>query len=254
MKTFFIILAILYLSFLIYMIVLHGFRKTWGVIRYTLVYIVLIPAQILSLLFPISWVLRGLGKWSLIFWLVMDDGRFDKTKTKQNGYANDYWVYIKARGKIRETFLIALEWHVRRNRIYNLLELFAVPQTDFKVGNNDIHSVEFVIDKLYKNNKRKTKVKQDGLWVASAGLKYIPKDKNDDPWQVNQGDTISIKTSILGTGFIWYYVGRWLSFRYSQCRVVKYPFIKPYYRTLKFGTNAKRYTFTIKHQQIKNWK
>ena len=257
-RTILILLMVVYLTFSIYWIVILGFKKTWAINRYALVYLVLFPAQILCLLFPIAWLLRGLGKWNP-FWIVMDDTRFEiSDKNIEDGffnvYANDYWVYIQDRNRTEETFKIAIEWHIRRNRVWNLQEIFSVPKTDFKLGNNDIHVTDFEIDNLYKNNKEKTRVIQDGIWVSSAGLKYIPKRPEDDPYQVNSGDIISIKTSILGTGYIWYTVGRWFSFRYSQCRIVKYPFIKPYYRTVRFGTNGSRYQFTLKHQNIKPWK
>ena len=226
-------------------------KKLWSIIRYILVFVFVTPFHLLSPLVVVGYWIDKIPIIRYLVWILMDYTRFDKSKP--SGYSNDYWVYIQDRGKTKETWLIAIEWHIKRNRVWNLHELFAVPKTEMTVGNQDIHVTQFVVDNLYKNNEDKTRVIQDGLYVATAGLKYIPKRPEDDIWQVNNGEIISIKTSVLGTGFIWYRIGKWYSFRYSQCKEVKYPFLKPYYRTLRFGTNAKRYSFTIKHQAVKKW-
>ncbi len=223
-----IILALVGLNFLVFL-VLYGFKKSWAVTRWLLIYTVIAPAQLLSLLFPFAWIFRFMGKWNP-FWIVMDDSRIDKTK--DSGYANDYWVVIQDAGKTKETFWIAFWWHIKRNRVYNLLNLFKVPDSTMynsdgkKIGNNFINNVDFISNNLYKNDKNKTPIAQDGNWVTMAGLKYIPKRKGDDIFQVNQGDEISIKTSIIGKGGMFYGVGNWLSFRWSYCKIVNYLFFK----------------------------
>ena len=215
------------------------FKKSYAIIRYVFVYLVLFPAQLLALLFPLAWVLRWMGKFNPL-WIVLDDSRVG---------AEDYRIWLS---NYKFKPLGVLLWHVKRNRVWNLVEFFKVKNGNPETGNQNIEVVEYVRNGLYKNNKDLTHVEQDGIYVASAGLKYIPKNEDDNIWQVNSGDIINRLTSILGTGFIWYKAGNWFSFRYSQCRIVNYGIWKGY-RTLRFGTNSKRYTFTIKHQKDKTW-
>ena len=169
----------------------------------------------------------------------MDDSRLT---------GEDYRIWLSDHGAQKETWWLSYKWHMR-NRVWNFNNLFKVKNW----YDNTWEIMEFVKDELYKNYEPPTKVQQDLYWVETAGLKFIPQNEIDDIWQVNDGDEISKKTSILGTGFIWYKIGDWYSFRYSQCKIVNYGFWKGY-RTLKFGTNAKRFTFTMKHQKIKPWK
>jgi hypothetical protein len=200
-------------------------------------------------MFPISWIFRGFGKNSP-FWIWMDDSRFnDKT---YNGFMPDYSAYLILNGsEDEETFWIAYKWHLR-NAVWNLKSLLKPTMLPFKIdGNNNIIVIETVIDELYNYNDNS--IPQDSKWEAIAGLKYIPIDTNQDKWQVNQGDEISIETSILGTGFIWYEVLGDLSFKYSQCIEVNYLFWKGY-RTIQLGTSQSGFRFTVKHQAIKPWK
>jgi len=251
-----VLLALIVLNFLVFWL-LYGFRKSWAVTRWLGLFILIMTAQPLALLFPIAWVLKGLGKKALLFWWVMDDSRFDEKGW--NGYANDYWIFIQDRKKTKETFLIALSWHIGRNRVYNLVNLFKVPNSerfnsDGKlIGNNFIRDVEYISDNLHKNDKDKTKMIQDGNWVVMAGLKYIPARKEDDIYQANAGEILSIKTSIIGDGGIWYGVVNWHSFRWSYCKEVKHLFFWKRWRTIKIGTNSNRPVIVIKHQKIKQW-
>lgn len=253
-----IVLGLIALNFLIFTL-LYGIKKSWSVTRWLLQTIgVIAPAQILSLLSIFGY---WLDRWKFtrwITWVAMDDSRFNKDT--ESGYANDYWVVIQDAGKTKETYWIFLQWHIWRNRIHNVSDLFKVPNSDRynadgkKIGNNFIDNVGFITDNLYKNGESFNQlVPQDGNWVVTAGLKYIPKRPEDDIWQVNKGDIISRKTSILGDGGIWYEVGDWLGWRWSYCKEVKFLFFWKRWRTIKLGYNSSRPTITMKHQKIKAW-
>lgn len=256
----------------------YGIRKSWVWHRFIFVFFFIGFMQMFSVLSPIAWFALKTKKYIITYplywllWFVLDDSRIDKST--ESGYANDYWVYIQDRGETKETFKIFLKWHFKRNRVWNFLELFKIPQASFKTGNQKITNVEFIKDNLYKNDDDSTKVKQDGIYVASAGLKYIPKRVGDNIWQINVGDFISIKTSILGFGFIYYEIiylknGKektWYGFRYSRCEYIEFrwirfkrklAFIELYtwkgYRTLKLGTNSVRYYLSLKYQISKEW-
>lgn len=250
MKTILIITTGVALLYFIALTASLGIKKAWAFYRWFLVFFLVGLFGLLTewIMFHPAWFLRN-TKLKILGWLWMDNSRFDKT----GKLAEDYRIWLAKRSPFKiETWWLAYSWHMR-NRVWNLLEAFKVPNGNPLIGNQFITITEFVTDKLYKNDDNHTKVAQDTEFVATAGLKYIPKNATDNIWQVNQGDIISIKTSILGTGFIFYKVGNWLSFRYSQCKIVNYGFAK-YYRTIKLGTGATRYTFTIKHQKIKEWK
>ena len=185
------------------------------------------------IMFHFAWFTRNTTILNKVFWVWMDDSRIG---------AEDYRVWLKGS---EETWWLAYKWHLR-NKVWNLNELFKVPP-QFLSGTI---ITKYVINKLYMNNK---KVNQGGYWPQFAGLKFIPTNEDDNIWQVNQGDVISKRTSILGTGYIWYKIGKWQSFRYSQCKIVDYGFWKGW-RTIKLGTNNYRYVLTVKHQKIKDWK
>ena len=191
-------------------------------------------------------------KW--ILWIFMDDGRLDKDRP--NGLAKDWDIFLQQRGldgenwKVLKFWIAIYEW-LTRNRVYNLLELFPVKNGDPLVGNQFITNVDIVIDELYKNTLPTQKMSQDSLWVVTAGLKYIG-TKDQDPYQVNQGDIISTKTSVLGTGLMYYDAGGTYYPRYSHCKVVNY-WIWKGYRTVVLGVNSNRNAFKIKHQKIKPW-
>ena len=215
--------------------------KIKGFLRWGFVILVVGLFGILTewLMFHFGWITRNIPYLNKLFWPWMDYSRL---------VGEDYRVWLSNRGATKETWWLAYKWHLR-NKVWNLNNLFKVPNP----YENDWEVVEFVIDNLHKNNLEQTKVIQDGYWVASAGLKYIPQHEEDNIWQVNEGDVLSKVTSIIGTGYIWYKVGDWYSFRYSQCKIVNYGVWKGW-RTLKMGTNHKRFSLTMKHQQIKPWK
>lgn len=260
------ILLVIYLLFIIYIIIKYEWWKVKVILRWLNTFILYILAHILIPFYPIAYATRK-SKYRLFSWL-LDDGRFNlKVELTNTGveiikYAKDYRIWLTLKGYTEETWMSAFRWHIGRNRLYNLLEKFIVYNGKPLVGNQFITVIENTIDNLYKNDKNKTPIAQDGIYVATAGLKYIGK-KGQDLFQVNQGEIISIKTSILGTGLIWYRVEykdkngkiKYINyFRYSQCKIVKYPLFGSYYRTLKFGTNSSRNTFTVKHQLLKTWK
>ncbi len=253
-----IVLGLIALNFLIFLL-LYGVKKSWSVTRWLLQTIgVITPAQILCVLSILGYWFDRVKALRWITWVAMDDSRFNKNN--ESGYANDYWVFIQDAGKTKETYWIFLKWHIGRNRTHNIADLFKVPNSDRynadgkKIGNNFIAEVEFISDNLYKNGVSFNQaVVQDGNWVTMAGLKYIPKREGDDIWQVNKGDIISRKTSILGDGGIWYGVGNWLGWRWSYCKEVKFMFFWKRWRTIKIGYNSSRPVITMKHQRIKTW-
>jgi hypothetical protein len=217
------------------------------------------------LMFNFAWLLRHKGKNSWLWWW-MDDER-----EAEEGWAPDYSSYIISKGgnpnAKKENFWIAWNWHTR-NAVWNLKRSkFLVDSTPAEVGNNNIEVHSIPIDKLFKLNhgdklrgNYKTYLKQDTEWVVDAGLKYIPKFPWEDIWQVNSGDEISYRTSILGEGLIWFYAkGKdKLMFRYSECRIVEYKIfgirIWKGWRTIKLGYGSKSYVMTVKFQKIRPWK
>ena len=223
-------------------------------IRYILVYFVLAPAQVLALLFPLAWVLRFLGKFNPL-WIVLDDTRLDSTRP--SGYAKDYEIWLR---DFKYQWLGVLLWHVRRNRVWNLLEMFKVPKYSGSYGNQNIVILEYYKDNLFATNDSgfEYHLEQDGGYTVSAGLKYIPKHPDDDIWNVNRGDEISYRTSVLGEGYILYrdVESGWVGYRYTSCKKVKHwiHFGKEMWHTKFFGSNGQRYSFKWKYQKLKPWK
>jgi len=211
------------------------------------------------LIFPFAWIFKSKGTSSLLWWW-MDDEREAK-----EGWAPDYSSYILRKGGHpnykKENFWIAYKWHTR-NAVWNLKRSkFLVDSTPAEVGNNNIERSNVVTDKLFKLNEDfRTHLEQDGVWIQSAGLKFMPKFPWEEKWQVSQGDEISYETSIIGEGFMWFYAkGKdKLMFRYSQCKIVTYKIfgirIWKGWRTVVIGYDTKSYVLTVKFQKIKPWK
>ena len=214
------------------------------------------------LMFNFAWLDRKKGRDSWL-WIWMDDERF----TEDGGYAPDYSSYILTKGgnpnALKENWWIAWNWHTR-NSVWNLKRhKFLVDSTPAEVGNNNIDPVKVVVDKLVKFNSdgTTTLLDQTGIYVIDAGLKFIPKFPWEDVWQVNTGDEISHRASIIGKGMMWFYAKDkdQLMFRYSVCEIHQYKlfwFIPIWkgWRTIKLGYGNKSYVMTIKHQKIKPWK
>ena len=182
--------------------------------------------------FP-AWIFRNVKLSPFWFW--MDNSRL--SNTTESGYAEDYEIALNGK---KENIWRAYSWHMR-NRVWNLNDLFKVPKGKVVV-------TKMIADNLTMNGK---KVDQLLGWTPMATLKYW-KDGVEGS-NVNKGEYISKKHSILGKGYFKYRIGKWKSFRYSECKIVNY-LIWRGYRTLKFGTNEKRYAFTIKHNKIREWK
>lgn len=178
------------------------------------------------------------------FWWWLDDSRF--SSIRESGYSEDYEIHLKGK---KETLWTAYGWHLR-NRVWNLDSLFKPKKQIILKGNQNIKVVEFIYDNLHKFDVESTRIKQDGIYEAFAGLKYWKGGVST--WNTNNGNMISIEKSIIGKGFIWYKAGKWFGFRYSECKMVNYGFWKGW-RTLKFGTNSKRFLFSIKFQKDKLW-
>ena len=213
--------------------------------------------------FPVAWRFRHKGKDSKLWWW-MDDERFDSTTP--HGYAKDYFSFILKYKDIvpnieDENFWIAYKWHIR-NSVWNLKRTkFLVDSTPAEVGNNNIDNVVIVKNTLVKLNENGTITELDptGVWIMSPGLKYLPQRPDEDIWQVNQGDTISYKTSILGEVEMWFTPkGKTqVMFRKSHCKIVRYRIfwitLWMGWRTFKYGYGNKSYVLTLKHQKIKPW-
>ena len=233
----------------------------WKYIKW---FIVVIPIGLLGiatswLFFIFAWIWsKGIKKFNP-FWFWLDDTRFDRSII--SGYAKDYQVTLEQRGLTEENFKVAYYWHVARNRMWNLKQLFKLPNhllynSEGKlIGDNNIEVIDYRIDNLHKYDG--TPVHQNENWVAMARLKYKGQP-GQDPYQVNRGNEISKEYSILGTGYIIHRVGKWIGWRYSQCKLVEYKIfgkvIWKGYRTIAIGSNGYRYVDTIKHQGIKPWK
>lgn len=231
--------------------------------RYIKAYLILAPAQLAAVLFPLAWVMRKLGKKSPL-WFVLDDTRLDSTT--ESGYSEDYRIYLRdfKIGFLKNTprWIKVLAWHTTRNRVWNLQEKYRVPQYKGEDGNQRIHVMEMYKDGLFQKlcpECTLSHVKQDGVWAIGAGLKYIPQHPDDDPYQVNRGDYINHKTSIMGKGYFLYRDDQdpdFVSFRFTDCVIVKpwWLFGGERWRTRFFGTNANRYAFKWKYQKTKPWK
>lgn len=221
--------------------------------KWTLVFIVIGVGHIFILLFPIAWVVSGFGSWSIKYWLLyplwlsMDDTRLDKNRP--SGLAVDYEVYLD---NYRFRWIGVLIWHIRRNTVWNLVELFQPPKQEVRNGNQDIVITKMIHDNL--TNGEGTDIVQDGPYAAGAGLKFVGKS-GQDPWQVNTGDIISSKHTIIGEGEFEYLIGDWQGWRYTRCRIVSpwWFFGAERWRTTYKGTNANRYSLKWKHQKLKPW-
>lgn len=214
------------------------------------------------LMFNFAWLNRKKGKDSM-FWWWMDDERYSKDGELSPDYSAyiSRFVGVESYDALKESWWIAWNWHTR-NSVWNLKRSkFLVESTPAEVGNNNIEDVSIIINGLYTTieSGRQRRSEQASTWVSTAGLKYIPKYSWEDIWQVNKGDFISYKTSILGTGLMWFRpTGKnQLQFRYSQCKIIEYKIlglvIWKGWRTIKLGYGNKSYVMTMKHQKIKPW-
>ena len=211
-------------------------------LKFYLVYFVIGIAQPLALLFPLAWTLKFLGGYNPL-WFVLDD-----TRKKEDGtLSEDYRIYLK---RFRWKWLGVLAWHTTRNRVWNFTELFKVKNGNPERGNQKIFVYKWIKDDLKDFNGNK--VIQDGAWAAGAGLKYIG-DPGDDPYQINSGDEISKKYSIIGEGEIYYYADNWKGWRKTSCKLKRiwWLFGAKRWVTSYRGMNANRYAFKQKYQKDK---
>jgi len=215
--------------------------------KWRLVYSVITLGHIFYPLVFIALPLRFLGKWGGPLWLTLDDNRFDKSR--ESGLAEDYEIFLD-NYKFRP--LGVFIWHVSRNAMWNLKELFKVPNQRMTIGNQDIKVTKWIKDDLYTGEMNA--VRQDGPYAVGAGLKYIGKP-GQNPWQVNSGDTFSRVHSTLGEGEIEYEIGSWKGWRKTSCLYVRpwYLFGFKRWRTIYYGMNSSRYVFKWKHQKNKPW-
>lgn len=210
--------------------------------------------QVLAIFFPVAWIVSGFGNWKISKWLyplwaAMDDSRLNKDN--KSGLSDDYEIYID-RFKFKPWGVFM--WHIKRNRVWNLVESFKIPQQadNLIVGNQNIIVTNMISDEL--ENGYKMKIRQDGPYAAGAGLKYVGKP-GQNKWQVNSGDVIAKSTSIIGHGEFEYLIGDWEGWRKTSCRKVKpwWLFGGERWRTYYRGFNSNRPVWKWKHQKIKPW-
>ena len=214
-------------------------------IVFTMYVLVQILAFITAPLFPIYFQLRHLGKFNP-FWVFLDDTRFN-----DNGsLAEDYRIYLR---DFKWKPLGVFMWHISRNRAWNFIELFPVDDGDPEFGLQDIEITNLIDDSLTKYNG--DPLMQDGPYPVGAGLKYVG-EPGDDPWQVNRGDIISKKHSIIGSGEIEYKTNSgWTGWRKTSCNLenVWWMFGAKRWVTRFRGMNANRHSFKQKYQKDKPW-
>lgn len=214
-------------------------------LRFWAVYTVIGLAQPLALLFPIAWALRFLGKLNPL-WIILDDSRLDESKA--TGLAVDYEIYLD---DFKYNWVGVLAWHILRNRVWNLVELFSLPPHEGR-GNQNIEILELIKDDLVDGYGNK--IKQDGIWCHVAQLKYIGK-KGQNPYQVNRGTIISKAHSTIGEGEIVYKDGSFEGWRYTSCKIVKpwWLFGGKRWLNIFLGTNANRYSIIYKYKKVVEW-
>lgn len=217
----------------------HNFRKAWAKIRWwTTIYVLGVFGVLTEwvMFFP-AWFTRNIPILKWVFWIWMDDSRFKDKKNKV--YSDDYWEFIDG-DYTDERIWQAYKWHMR-NRVWNLDSLFRPRKGERKI-------VETVVDRLYMNGQ---KVDQSLSWIPMARLKYW--EDGVEGSQVNSGAFISNRHSIIGRGYVWETVGKRFTFRWSECKEVKFLFWH-FWRIMAFGENDKRFVFTVKFKALKQWK
>jgi len=199
-------------------------------------FVIAIPMGIFGIITaPIIYPLWDLTHWKIFWWWG------NSSKYKEDGsYKEDYKVYIYNHGG-KETFWVRYLWHGWRNRIWNMHTLYK--KEGDGTGNTEL---EIIIDDLILNGK---KVQDGGKWPMVCGLKYKVIE-GQDPWQGWVGDEIDFKYSILGKSLIWFKDDGILSFRYSQCKVVRYWLFWKRWRTIKIAIYKDTHTFSWKYQRL----
>lgn len=233
-------------------------------IKFYLVYTMIGLAQPFAILFPVAWLLRSLGKWNPL-WFVLDDSRLEK----DGSLADDYAIHLNYFTQLRTInfkifkikfrlprWLAVLNWHIFRNRVWNFTELFKVPNGVIppQTGNQHIVIDKYISNLLFTGEGKH--VMQDGYYAAGAGLKYVGKE-GENPWQVNKGTIISGAHSILGEGEIYFttYLPNGKEFkgwRKTSCKIERiwWMFGAKRYVTIYRGMNASRYAVKQKYQKV----
>jgi hypothetical protein len=217
--------------------------------KWHLIQLVIGFGHLLMIFFPLAWIISRftrIKKWMLPLWLTMDD----TIRNPDGSPAEDYRIFI--RDEKMPAWLADIKWHFSRNMMWNLIMLFPVAKLPEK-GNQDIKITKMVTNELY--DYYGNKVRLDGPWVISAGLKYIGQP-GDDPWQVNKGDVISKDHSYVGTAEFYYETPEGFEgWRKTYCRITKpwFLFGAKRWRTVFKGTTSKRWAFKNKYQKIVPW-
>lgn len=207
-------------------------KKLLFIPAFTIWFIMTMPLGLFGYLTGWLFIPLGLITKHKIFWIWMDDSRFDKDRP--SGLAEDYELYLLNN---KRTFWKEFIWIYRQN-MWNLKQVL------FKEGKEK--DLEYIYDKLKRNGV--------GVYdrsyhpIESAGLKFIDENGNEG-WNVNRGIYISKKYSTLGVSLKTHRVGWIPSFRYSHC--ISTPLG---WWTLKLGDNRKRFVFNMKIQKKIDWK
>jgi len=189
---------------------------------------------------PIAIVLKGLGKWSPL-WFMMDDSRFTNVYLLSEDYRN--WLGIRS-----INFITDWLWHTR-NRVWNFESWFKKPD-----------GKEYLVQEI-KNTltfrKQSVELSDDYGFMQYdqfAGLKWITKN-GDEGWQVWSGVKISQDYSIFGVMKLYYRIGEALYYKYSKCflwfKAWKWlPIIggKDIWFTIKYHANNETGTIHLKLQ------
>lgn len=218
-------------------------KKVIGIILTPLVFVVwaimTIPVGLFGyltgwLVVPFGLLLENVPFLKWVFWIWMDDSRFDTTR--EGGLAEDFEIWLEYKDP---TFWTTYVWTAFRQNLWN-----AKTKLFFSTKKTEVLLINY-IDKLFRNGKR---IHDGGQYVEQARLKYIDKLGNDG-WNVNRGEFISKKYSTTGISFRVFITGWIPSFRYSHC--VK---IWKYWNTVQMGTNRKRFVFNVKLQKAVKWR
>lgn len=234
MKTIIIVFLLVWLIPIWVFCLVHfsDFRKAWAKTKWwTVIYVVGAFGLLTQwIMFIPAWLLRNFR--FNPFWIWLDDERIKNKRAlfPKNRYSQDYFNYLNGN---QETFFTAYKWHMR-NKVWNLQSLIRP-----RKGERKLYEME--VNHLIMEGK---KVNQMQSWIPMARLKYWNNGVEGD--NVNKGDKISFKYSIVGKGYLWEKIGKRLTFRYS--------FLKSFagfYWNFVAGENDKRFVFSFKIKRIK---
>lgn len=174
---------------------------------------------------PIRWVwYETKAKWLVVLlWVYLDDTEEHdygtKTFLKDKKLKIDTWL---------QRYWASWRWSADRNPWWNHHSLLKPKQ-----------EADYIMDIL----SSKGRLVKNGTIVGIerfAGFKYV--DKNGK-FMDNTGEFLSIKYSILGWSWVWYYLGGTLYWRFSTAKISE----GKHWWEIHLGTNEVRFTWRLKH-------